>query len=225
MGDRNQLFFVEKNLHRFEGPFLEIGSRNYGSGQNLKGLLSDRGDYYGVDKIAGEGVDFVVDLTWDFETIDKILGGRRFGTILCLSVLEHCEQPFKMAENITHLLKPGGKVVISVPFAWKFHEYPADYWRFTHEGVKKLFPELVFNTEVEATSAETAEAEFRAVSRDVGKIPISSGTYWREGRWLQGLSAGVFKNIARLGPLRWVFGYSYLLRPTNIYMIGELKRS
>lgn len=37
-----------------------------------------------------------------------------------------------------------GVVFISVPFCWKIHGYPSDYWRFTPEAIKVLFPEIKF---------------------------------------------------------------------------------
>ena len=53
-----------------------------------------------------------------------------------------------MAANITRLLGANGCLYVSVPHAWKFHGYPSDYWRFTPEGVKKLFPDLSFDESV-----------------------------------------------------------------------------
>ena len=91
-------------------------------------------DYLGVDMLEGRRVDKVVDFTHPFEEVDAAVEGRRFGTIICMSVLEHCDQPFLMAENITRLLVPGGSLVVSVPFVFKFHGFPSDYWRFTPEG-------------------------------------------------------------------------------------------
>jgi hypothetical protein len=55
----------------------------------------------------GKGVDVVLDLTDDFAVVDEAFGGRRFNTVICFSVLEHCNHPFKMCENLTELLEPG----------------------------------------------------------------------------------------------------------------------
>src|SRR5688500_11735663 len=135
MGSPEQYRFANQHRERFAGPILEIGSKDYGSTENLRKLFPGF-EYVGIDMQAGPGVDVVLDFTRPFAEIDAALAGRRFGTIFCLSVLEHCDQPFVMADNMTRLLAPGGSVYVSVPFAWKFHGYPSDYWRFTHEGVK-----------------------------------------------------------------------------------------
>src|SRR5207248_659352 len=103
VGDINQYVWIEKGAANLEGPFLEVGSKNYGSTQDLRRLFSGRGKYVGVDMAAGNGVDVVLDLTRDFAEVDRALSGERFGSIFCLSVLEHCDQPFRMADNLTRL--------------------------------------------------------------------------------------------------------------------------
>jgi len=135
----------------------------------------------------GKGVDVVLDLAEDISRINEKLNAERFGTIFCLSVLEHCESPFSVAENLTALLKPNGKICISVPFALGFHGYPSDYWRFTHEGIKKLFPELYFDPELTCT-ATTRKNEFKPIDKKLGRIPFSSKYYFQRGCFFRGLS-------------------------------------
>lgn len=61
--------------------------------------------------------------------------------IICLSVLEHVENPFKAADEMHRVLEDGGVALISVPFIWPYHGNPhyKDYWRFSKDGVKVLF--------------------------------------------------------------------------------------
>ncbi|SMF34664.1 methyltransferase domain-containing protein [Desulfovibrio gilichinskyi] len=56
-------------------------------------------------------------------------------------VLEHIEKPWLLAQEIGRVLKPGGVAFISTVFAYRYHPYPRDYWRFTHEGLAKLLTE------------------------------------------------------------------------------------
>jgi len=90
MGDINQLWFVQQNAENFDGPYLEVGSKDYGSTQDLRSIFLSKGKYVGIDMREGKGVDFVLDLTRDFDEIDRKLKGERFGTVFCLSVMEHC---------------------------------------------------------------------------------------------------------------------------------------
>ena len=219
MGDVNQLLFVRRHAEHLHGPYLEVGSKDYGSTQDLQAVLVNEGEYVRVDMEAGPRVDVVVDLTEPFDEIDGRLGGRRFGTVFCLSVLEHCGQPFVMAGNLTRLVRPSGRVVVSVPFAWRFHAYPSDYWRFTHEGVKRLFPQLVFEPD-QSFWATSRRNDFRPIDEQVGKIPFASKPHWREGHPLRAITAKSLRLLAGVGVLRWLAGYRYVLAPTSLMMIG-----
>lgn len=222
MGDTNQLLFIQRHAESLDGPYLEVGSKDYGSTQDLRAVFAGRGPYVGVDFEQGPGVDRLLDLTADFEHIDTTLGGTKFGTIFCLSVLEHCRQPFRMAENLTRLLKPGGKICISAPFSFKFHAYPSDYWRFTHEGIKTLFPRLEFAAE-QGAYATSRDGEFGPLDEELGRITFGTKAHWRKGHVVRGLSAKALALLARIGILRWLSGYRYVLAPTQILMIGTLK--
>jgi len=222
VGDVNQRIFVEKHAECFAGPFLEVGSKDYGNTQDLRGLFPEAGQYVGVDMEDGPGVDVVLDLAGDFEDIDAKLQGRRFGTIFCLSVLEHCEQPFRMAENLTRLLAPAGCLCISVPFAWRIHAYPNDYWRFTPAGVRKLFPALEFDAE-RCAAATSKPGQFKLLDDDLGKIFFSFNRHRKEGHLLRGIFAELLRWLARIGLLGWLAGYRHVFAPTTVLMIGRRK--
>ncbi len=224
MGDINQLLFIQEHASHFTGPFLEVGSKDYGSTQDLRTLFADRGKYVGLDMEDGPGVDVVLDLTAEFDRIDEQLGHVRFGTIFCLSVLEHCSQPFKFAENTTKLLKTQGQLCISVPFAWQYHGYPSDYWRFTQDGVRILFPDLKFDF-AEGVSATSRMKEFKKLNQDVGKIPFSFNKHRKEGHPFRGIEAKLLKLLSKIGILTWLSGYRYVMAPTSIFLIGTRQDS
>lgn len=222
MGDANQCRFVQQHKDSLSGPFLEIGSRDYGSTRDLRALFPGE-TYVGVDLSAGKGVDQVLDLTHPFEAVDEALGRQRFGTIFSLSVMEHCDQPFLMAENMTRLLKPGGQIVLSVPFAWKFHGYPSDYWRFTQAGVRKLFPRIDWEAGGPGRWHTPKEGDFRDVDEAVGLLPLSGKHYRRQGMWLRGIGLDILRLLPVFGLYRWLLGNRYLVFPAMIDMIGTLR--
>ncbi|MBW1820486.1 MAG: hypothetical protein JRI92_01785 [Deltaproteobacteria bacterium] len=219
MGDENQLLYIKRYEKEFVGPYLEVGSKDYGATQGLRSIFSDRDTYIGVDMQDGSGVDVVLNFTQKIEEIDAKLKGLRFGTIFCLSVLEHCEQPFKMAENLTALLKPEGKICLSVPFSWKFHGFPSDYWRFTPEGVEKLFPKLKFNR-ANYLASTSRKLEFYRPDAEIGKIKFSFKAQIKNGHFFRAISAKILRGLSKVGVLRWIVGYRYVLAPTMINMIG-----
>ena len=221
MGNINQFIFIQKYAGQLNGPYLEVGSKDYGSTQDLRPLFAGRGKYVGVDAEDGPGVDMVLDLTEDFDKIDAKFRGQRFGAIICLSVLEHCENPFKMADNMTLLLQEKGQICISVLFSCKIHAYPSDYWRFTPEGVRCLFPKIEFDLE-QVRAVTSKKGEFQKIDDELGRISFSSSEHWKRGHYLHGIFAKLIKLLSRLR-LGLFVGYRNVLAPTNILMLGRRK--
>ncbi len=60
----------------------------------------------------------------------------RFSVVICDQVLEHVVDPFLAAQTLADLCVPGGHVVVGVPFLVRVHPAPADYWRFTADGLR-----------------------------------------------------------------------------------------
>jgi SAM-dependent methyltransferase len=146
MGDVNQLEWVRRHIDRVRPPILEIGSKNYGAvSMDYRTLLAGRGQFVGTDMEAGDGGDVVADLTADFENLPEPLRATKFRTILCMSVMEHVRDVYKFAANVRRLLADDGVAFISVPWVWRFHGYPSDYWRFSPEALKFLFEPLVLD--------------------------------------------------------------------------------
>ncbi|MFA5422251.1 MAG: hypothetical protein WC374_00140 [Phycisphaerae bacterium] len=220
MGDINQLLFVKQHLSEMTGPILEVGSKDYGNTQNLRALFDEKNEYIGIDMADGKGVDIVIDLTKDFDYINSRLKGMRFRTIFCLSVIEHCEQPFKLADNLTRLLEKDGLICVSCPFSWKVHAYPNDYWRFTAAGIEKLFPGVIFDKNRSAALG-TKQGEITGIDKNIGRISFSFSRHLKQGHFIRGISANILKGLSHIGILRWLAGHTYLLAPTNIIMVGR----
>lgn len=62
-----------------------------------------------------------------------------FDGVICLNVLEHVKDPFKSANEIVRVLKPGGKLYCVVPFLQPYHGYPHHYYNMTAQGLQNLF--------------------------------------------------------------------------------------
>ena len=61
-----------------------------------------------------------------------------FDSILCNQVLEHVFNPVEFLQEVHRVLKPGGKLLLSVPFVWDEHEQPYDYARYSSFGLRAL---------------------------------------------------------------------------------------
>lgn len=66
------------------------------------------------------------------------LPGASFDTVVCTQVLQHVPEPLQALNEIARVLRPGGKVVLSVPHLVWLHNEPHDYWRFTGHGLRHM---------------------------------------------------------------------------------------
>lgn len=130
--------FREKYVRPNPGPVLIAGSKVYPGRRDRRKVYENA---VGIDQEEGEGVDIVADL----ENPLLVYVGR-FHHIECWSVLEHAKRPWLIAQNLESMLTPMGSIHITVPFVWRIHGYPSDYWRFTIEAIRELFPRIEWQT-------------------------------------------------------------------------------
>lgn len=73
---------------------------------------------------------------------------------ICLAVLEHVQNPIKAMEEMYRVLRPGGKIIIYVPFLFYYHNHEGnheygDYWRFTKDTLQ-LFAKPFSSYEIQS---------------------------------------------------------------------------
>lgn len=61
-----------------------------------------------------------------------------FDSVLCTEVLEHVTDAERACRELFRVLRPGGHLVMTVPYLYPTHEAPYDFRRFTHFGVRSL---------------------------------------------------------------------------------------
>lgn len=67
-----------------------------------------------------------------------------FDTVFCLEVLEYQWSPRKALKEINRILKPGGTLILSVPFLHRV-DSDRDYWRLSDKGLHRMLKETGFN--------------------------------------------------------------------------------
>ena len=122
---------VNKNIH---GVTLDIGS---GSSNFTKKLFKDDTlKFLNVDMFDNSNVDIVCSV---YE-LEKRIDFNYADNVLCCDVLEHLENPQLAINQMYKIIKPDGKLYISVPFGYREHGSAdvKDYFRYTRDGLKIL---------------------------------------------------------------------------------------
>jgi SAM-dependent methyltransferase len=73
------------------------------------------------------------DLTEDLPFVDA-----SFDSILLSDVLEHIPTPEQLWFEMARLLRPGGKLLLSVPFFYWLHEESYDFYRYTKYALRRF---------------------------------------------------------------------------------------
>jgi SAM-dependent methyltransferase len=92
------------------------------------------------------GFDYPVTFYAEKNQVDVFGDGLRlpfrddsFDTVVCFEVLEHVKDGAQLTSELARVVRPGGTVILTVPFLWGEHCQPHDYARYTVFGVRELF--------------------------------------------------------------------------------------
>ena len=115
------------------GRTLDLGAGRL----NYRDLLTAHGadiEYVSLDiERAHDELDVVADVCAGTGFPDA-----HFDTIFCTQVLEHVAEPIAFLSEARRVCRPGGRLIITVPFLFYLHGQPHDYWRFTPAGLASV---------------------------------------------------------------------------------------
>jgi len=154
----NPYFIARRGLLRKIGDFAQIGWAgkgilDVGCGAKPYQSLFSGASYIGIDIEGGGHHD-------QAKTVDKFYNGSdipfpdsSFEAVICTEVLEHASDPNRLLQEIRRVLKPGGQVLVTMPFVWSEHEIPYDFRRFTRYEHARIFAAAGLSvTKIEETS-------------------------------------------------------------------------
>jgi SAM-dependent methyltransferase len=79
-------------------------------------------------------------------------------TVLLVDVLEHVLEPDTALAEAARVIKPGGKVLITMPFSYPMHDQPHDFQRWTVHGWKHRLRRAGLKAVVIEENGSAAEA-------------------------------------------------------------------
>ena len=116
-----------------------------GAGESVYKKLFSRCSYKAIDLAVGES-------RWNYANLDYVgplhempIENDVFDAVLCTQVLEHLEWPRESVKEMHRVLKPGGKLYMTVPMAQNEHQVPYDFFRYTSYGLESICKHAGFN--------------------------------------------------------------------------------
>ena len=101
-------------------------------------------DYVGLEvQSSGAALDLKNPTEW-FDGLNIERPDCSVDVVLCTQVLEHAERHTYLLEEIFRVLKPGGELIVTVPFIYEEHEQPYDFRRWTSFGLVKELAAIGF---------------------------------------------------------------------------------
>jgi len=196
----NPFYLARRGLHsgiarcasKVSGRLLDVGC-----GQKPYAHLFDVEEYVGLeidtpDSRARKKADYFYDgARFPFPDAS-------FDCLLCNQVLEHVFEPDLFLSEIHRVLKPGGQLLLSVPFVWDEHEQPRDYARYTSFGLRHLLDVGGFEIKEQHRVNADARVIFQLLNAYLYKV------LWTRFPWINlGVCATLMAPVTLVGLLAW----------------------
>lgn len=144
------------------GKVVDVGC----GAQPYRSLLPLGTEYVGLDVVeAEENFGYAAPDTVRFDGGAWPASAREADLVLCTEALEHVLEPRVLLAEAWAALRPGGRILLTVPFAARWHFVPHDYWRFTPSSLKHLLEGAGFaDVVVLARGNELTVACYKAIA-------------------------------------------------------------
>jgi SAM-dependent methyltransferase len=127
-----------------------------------------------------------------------------FDGVLCSQVLEHVFTPDAFLGEIRRVLRPGGVLVLAVPFMWDEHEQPQDFGRYSSFGLRALLERSGFEIVAQRKSMADARAVAQLVSAWLYKAVVT------RSKWIN-----LFTQLALIAPVNLLGALAGAVLPRN----------
>jgi SAM-dependent methyltransferase len=122
-----------------------------------------------IEIAPGPGVD-VVAVAENLPFADASCEG-----LILMAVLEHVQDAVQTLREARRVLVPGGRLLIDIPFIQGYHPVPADFRRFTEQGLRAEVARYGFHVESSGVAVGPASA-MAGITAEFLALVFSAGT-------------------------------------------------
>ncbi|OOG44664.1 class I SAM-dependent methyltransferase [Polaromonas sp. A23] len=143
------VYIVRRGLHKtildlspaIGGRVLDLGCGT----KPYESLFTNATSYTGVDiEVSGhDHADSKVDVFYDGKTLP--FPDENFDSVVSFEVFEHVFNIEEVLGEVIRVIRPGGRFLLTIPFAWEEHEVPYDFARYTSFGIEHVLRRAGFD--------------------------------------------------------------------------------
>ena len=153
-------YSIQRRLKQATGSILEVGC-----GNAPYRFLIKNASYTGIDHAIAAEFSYKKNSIIYYEGDDFPVKNNSFDIVFHTEVLEHVAAPSLFMENCYKTLKPGGAMFFTVPFNYRFHYIPHDYYRYTPSSLKILCEKAGFSQiAIKAQGTDITVACYKIIS-------------------------------------------------------------
>ena len=174
----NPFYFARRGLREAIAELApQVGGRvlDVGCGSKPYRRLFAADSYVGLD-VEQSGHDHSneqIDVFYDGKHFP--FGDGEFDSVVSFQVLEHVFNPSQFLGEIRRVLRPGGVLLLAVPFVWDEHEQPYDFARYSSFGLRHLLEENDFAILRSLKSCPDVRTLFQLINGYTFKVVRSRG--------------------------------------------------
>jgi SAM-dependent methyltransferase len=130
-------------LPSLQGTVLDVGC----GAQPFRSLINPQATYLGIDTDGAKAhFGYEMPNTTYFSGDVWPVADSSVDVVLCTETLEHVLDTRRFLTEAARCVAPGGTLLLTIPFAARWHFIPYDYWRFTPSSLNHLLTVAGFHS-------------------------------------------------------------------------------